>query len=79
MITYADTSVLIAWFHADDHFAKIVTPWISDNAIDFAWNSVLSAEVRHNLRMLKTSYTRTAWNALRASEKTGRLSIGRER
>jgi predicted nucleic acid-binding protein len=79
MIVYADTSVLIAWFHADDIFARQVTPWVQENVTDFIWNSALRAEVRHNLRQLDTSYTRAAWNALRASESSGRLAIGRER
>lgn len=79
MNVYADTSVLIAWFHADDLFAKQVTPWVQENVTDFIWNSALRAEVRHNLRQLKTSYTRSAWNALRAAENSGRLTIGREK
>jgi predicted nucleic acid-binding protein len=79
MNVYADTSVLIAWFHADDLFAKQVTPWVQKNVTDFIWNSVLRAEVRHNLRQLDTSYARAAWNALRATEVSGRLNIGREK
>lgn len=79
MNVYADTSVLIAWFHADDMFARQVTPWLQENVTDFCWNSVLRNEVRHNLRQLEGSYTRAAWNALRAAENSGRFSIGRER
>lgn len=78
MIAYADTSVLIAWFYADDVFAKRVTPWIQEHVTDFVWNSVLRAEVRHNLRQLEDSYGRAAWNALTAAESTGRLSLSRK-
>ena len=35
MITYADSSVLVAWFHADDEFARSVTAWVQDNVTDF--------------------------------------------
>jgi hypothetical protein len=45
---------------------------------ELVWNPILRAEVRHNLRRLKTQYARTAWNAYRASEKTRRLIVGRE-
>jgi predicted nucleic acid-binding protein len=77
LIVYADSSVLVAWFHADDQFAQEVTDWVREYVTDFIWNPFLRVEVRHNLRKLKTPYARTAWNALRAAEKTGRLSIGR--
>jgi len=76
LITYADSSVLVAWFHADDEFARSVTAWVQDNVTDFIWNPVLRLEVRHNLRKLKTGYARTAWNALRAAERS-RLRFGR--
>lgn len=79
MITYADSSVLVAWFHADDQFAQEVTNWARDHVTDFIWNPFLRIEVRHNLRKLKTPYARSAWNALRASEKSGRLLFGREK
>ena len=78
MITYADSSVLVAWFHPDDEFADAVTTWARDRVTDFLWNPILRAEVRHNLRKLTTSYARTAWNALRAAERT-RLRFGREK
>src|SRR5438034_10550427 len=79
MITYADSSALIAWFHPQDEFALQVTLWVKENVTDFVWNPILRAEVRHNLRKIRSSYARTAWNALRASEKGGRLSYGREK
>lgn len=78
MICYADSSFLIAWFHAADQLAVPVTEWAMDHVTDFIWNPILRAEVRHNLRKLKTRYGRTAWNAYRASEKTRRLVIGRQ-
>jgi predicted nucleic acid-binding protein len=77
LTTYADSSVLVAWFHADDQFAQEVTEWVQDNVTEFIWNPFLRVEVRHNLRKLKTPYARAAWNALRASEKSGRLLFGR--
>ena len=79
MITYADSSALVAWFHPQDEFALQVTLWVKENVTDFVWNPILRAEVRHNLRKIRSSYARTAWNALRASEKGGRLSYGREK
>jgi predicted nucleic acid-binding protein len=78
-MTYADSSVLVAWFHADDQFAEQVTNWVRENVTDFIWNPFLRVEVRHNLRKLKMPYARTAWNALRASERSGRLLFGRVR
>ena len=77
MIAYADSSVLVAWFHADDQFAQEVTKWVRHHVTDFIWNPFLRVEVRHNLRQLKTPYARAAWNALRASENCGRLLFGR--
>ena len=78
MITYADSSVLVAWFHPDDEFAGPVTQWARDNVTDFIWNPVLRLEVRHNLRKLRSSYARIAWDALRAAERS-RLRFGREK
>jgi predicted nucleic acid-binding protein len=79
MITYADSSVLIAWFHPSDEFAKSVTLWARDNSSEFLWNWFLRAEVRHNLRRLKTSYARTAWNAYQASESGNKLKLNKTR
>jgi len=78
VITYADTSVLVAWFHADDEFARPVTDWARENVTDFSWNLLLRLEVRHNLRKLRSAYARAAWNALRAAERS-RLRCGREK
>jgi predicted nucleic acid-binding protein len=78
MICYADSSFLIAWFHPADEFAVPVTEWARSHVTDFIWNPFLRAEVRHNLRKLKTRYARTAWNAYRASETTRRLVMGRQ-
>jgi len=76
---YADSSVLIAFFHPDDEFALPVTDWVRKNVTGFLWNPVLRAEVRHAIRGLKTRYARVAWNALRAAENSGRLTMGREK
>ena len=34
MIAYADSSVLVAWFHADDEFARTVTDWVREHVAD---------------------------------------------
>ena len=78
MICYADSSFLVAWFHPADQFAVAVTEWARIHVTEFIWNPILRAEVRHNLRRLKSQYSRTAWNAYRASEKTRRLILGRQ-
>ena len=78
MICYADSSFLVAWFHAADPLAIAVTEWTRAHVTDFIWNPILRAEVRHNLRKLKSRYARTAWNAYRASEKTRRLVLNRQ-
>lgn len=75
MKVYCDTSVLVAWFHPSDDFALPVTEWVRENSAEFAWNAVLRAETRHNLRKLKTRYARTAWNAFRAAEQSGKLFL----
>src|SRR5579862_5480548 len=79
MNVYADTSVLIALFLPSDVFSKSVNDLVADNTIDFVWNLALRNEVRHGLRKVDSPSSRTAWNALRASESSGRLSIGRDR
>jgi len=78
MICYADSSFLVAWFHPADPLAIAVTEWTRAHVTDFIWNPILRAEVRHNLRKLKSRYARTAWNAYRASEKTRRLVLNRQ-
>ena len=78
MICYADSSLLVAWFHPADQFAVAVTEWTRGHVTEFVWNPILRAEVRHNLRKLKSRYARTAWNAYRASEKMRRLILGRQ-
>jgi predicted nucleic acid-binding protein len=79
MNVYADTSVLIALFLPEDTFSEQVNDWVGDNTVELIWNLALRNEVRHNLRKLNSSYSRTAWNALRAAENSGRLSMGREK
>jgi predicted nucleic acid-binding protein len=75
MKVYADTSVLVAWFHPQDEFAPAVTDWCRERPLEFFWNALLRAELRHNLRRLRGSYAATAWQAYRASEGTGRLRL----
>lgn len=79
MIIYADTSVLMAWFHPADQFAQAVTEWCRRESAEFSWNPVLRAELRHNLRRLTGKYAPIAWHAYRASETSSRLRMGLER
>jgi predicted nucleic acid-binding protein len=79
MNVYADTSVLIALFLPEDAFSEQVNDWVGNNDVELIWNLGLRNEVRHNLRKFNSSYSRTAWNALRAAENSGRLTIGREK
>jgi predicted nucleic acid-binding protein len=79
MNIYADTSVLVAWFYPADHFAVQVASWCRGNGPDFQWNSLLRAELRHNLRKLTGDYAAIAWQAYRASESARRLVMSRER
>ena len=75
MSLYADTSVLVAWFHPADEFARPVTEWCRKHSPDFWWNLLLRIELRHNLRRLSGKYAATAWQAYRASEESGRLAL----
>jgi predicted nucleic acid-binding protein len=79
MKIYADTSVLIAWFHPADYFAVSVTQWCRANGPELSWNIFLRAELRHNLRKLAGDYGAIAWQAYRASESARRLILERER
>jgi len=79
MRVYADTSVLVAWFHPADQFAQPVTEWCRERSAEFCWNPLLRAELRHNLRRLAGDYAPTAWHAYRASETSNRLHLGSER
>lgn len=76
MMVYADTSVLVAWFHPADQFARTVTEWCRDKSPEFCWNPLLRVELRHNLRRLTGRYAAVAWHAYRASETTKRLAMG---
>jgi len=42
MRIYADTSVLIAWFHPADEFALAVTTWCRERNPEFIWNPLLT-------------------------------------
>ncbi len=79
MRVYADTSVLLAWFHPADQFAKPVTEWCREQGAEFCWNPLLRIELRHNLRRLAGKYAAIAWHAYRGSETSGRLRLGLER
>ena len=79
MKVYADTSVLVAWFHPADEFATSVTEWCRVCNAEFFWNLLLRLELRHNLRRLTGNYAAVAWQAYRASETSKRLQLGFER
>ena len=75
MNIYADSSVLIAWFHPADEFAQVVTDWCRERSPEFSWNLLLRIELRHNLRRLSGKYAAAAWQAYRASETTRKLKL----
>jgi predicted nucleic acid-binding protein len=79
MKVYADTSVLVAWFHPADQFAESVTAWCRSHAPEFCWNALLRTELRHNLRRIAGEYGAIAWHAYRSSESSNRLRIGSHR
>ena len=79
MRIYADTSVLVAWFHPQDEFAIPVSKWLRERSPEFAWNPLLRLELRHHLRRLRTSYAAQAWHAYRASETSLLLRVGKDR
>lgn len=79
MRVYADTSVLLAFFHPADIFALSVTRWVQGQAVEFIWNAILRAEVRHNLRGVQGDYAAAGWRAYRAAEAHCLLSLTRER
>jgi predicted nucleic acid-binding protein len=79
MVVYADTSVLIAWFHPADLFAQKVTEWHRRQSVEFCWNPILRAELRHNLRRLTGRYARIAWHAYSMAEASRRFSASRHR
>jgi predicted nucleic acid-binding protein len=75
MKVYADTSVLVAWFHPGDEFAQMVTGWCRERSPDFIWNLFLRIELRHNLRRLSGNYASLAWHAYRSSETSRKLRL----
>jgi predicted nucleic acid-binding protein len=79
MKIYADTSVLIAWFHPADEFAPSVTNWCRERSPEFSWNPLLRIELRHNLRRLSGKYGAAAWHAYHASETARKLRMGNHR
>lgn len=79
MKIYADTSVLVAWYHPADHFACSVTEWCRQHSPEFSWNLLLRLELRHNLRRLSGKYAGIAWHAYRISESSSRLRLDLQR
>ena len=70
-LIYADSSVLFAYFHPKDNLALAVTEAARGAGVDFIYWEWLRFEVRHNLRQARVDrWGETAWNALRAAEKT---------
>lgn len=74
-MTYADTSVLIAWFDPSDPFSKAVNSWRQEHTTDFFWNPILRTELRHNLRGISGKYGAIAWHAYRGAETSARLRM----
>jgi predicted nucleic acid-binding protein len=79
MKVYADTSVLVAWFYPADAFARAVTDWQRHDVVEFFWNPILRAELRHNLRRISGTYAGIAWHAYSMAESAGRLQTERYR
>jgi predicted nucleic acid-binding protein len=75
MKVYADTSVLVAWFHPADRFAPRVVEWNTHQGVDFSWNAPLRMELRHHLRRLTGNYATIAWQSYRAAEASRRLNF----
>jgi predicted nucleic acid-binding protein len=70
-LVYADTSALFAFFHPQDEFAKRVMEVARRLSPDFVYWTFLRYELRHNLRQARGDVDgETAWNALRAAERT---------
>src|SRR5262249_32930992 len=79
MIIYADTSVLVAWFHPADVFAQEVTEWHRRRGAEFCWHTLFRPELRHNLRRLTGLYAAVGWHAYSMAEASRRFSVGRHR
>lgn len=70
-LVYADTSALFAYFYPRDEFTRPVTAAARDGSPDFIYWVYARFELRHALRQARRDrYGETAWNALRAAEKT---------
>ena len=69
-VVYADSSVLVAWFHAKDPVAPAVRAWmLRHDSPGLFYNPVHRLEARHNIRMMRgTRWGEIAWHALRAAE-----------
>jgi predicted nucleic acid-binding protein len=77
MKVYADTSVLVAWFYPADLFAEPVTLWHRRESVEFVWNPILRAELRHSLRTIPGIYAGIAWRAYSMAESGGLLKLER--
>ena len=70
MTAYADTSYLLAYFNPHAAHSPSVQAFLTRTPVDYHWNVILRAELRHNLRRIATPANRaTAWQAYRAAEK----------
>ncbi len=70
MTAYADTSYLLAFFNPHAAHSPSVQKFVTRTPVDYHWNVILRAELRHSLRRIPTAANRaTAWQAYRAAEK----------
>ena len=70
MNCYADTSYLVAYFAPKAEQSIAIHRFTRGNDLDYYFNPLLRAELRHNLRRIPVaSHRATAWNAYRAAEK----------
>ena len=70
MTAYADTSYLLAFFDPHAAQSSSVNAYAARTSVDYHWNVILRAELRHCLRRIPVVADRaTAWQAYRATEK----------
>lgn len=70
MTAYADTSYLLAYFNPHAVHSPSVQAFFTRTPVDYHWNVILRAELRHSIRRIPTPASRaTAWQAYRATEK----------
>jgi predicted nucleic acid-binding protein len=70
-LAYVDSSFLVAWFAPWTPQGPAVVAHMEHRPVDFFWNPVLRAELRHSLRRLQLPEheRKLAWQAYRATEK----------